>query len=104
VKDIEYMSGKLAIEIKTFEENRAELEKAHPDKFVLIRGDKIIDTFDSFENAAEEAVRLFAREDFLIREIGADEPKLSPAIFLGLNTDANLAGRIRRFKEEAVAS
>lgn len=88
------MNDKLAQEIATFEKHRADLEKSHPGKFVLIKGDEVLGTFDTFENAAAEGVRLFPKEDFLIRQIGAPVAQLSPAIVYGL-TGVHSEGRLR---------
>ncbi len=40
-------------------------------KWVLIHNQKLISTHESFEKAAEEAVRLFAAGPYLIRQVGA---------------------------------
>lgn len=50
---------------------RENLEKEHMGKWVLIRGGALIGLFDSFETAADEAVRKFGSGPYLIRQIGA---------------------------------
>jgi len=58
-KDIEY-----------FETIKNGLELKDMGKWVLIHDQKLIGTYDSFENAAEEAVKLFGRGPYLLRQIG----------------------------------
>jgi hypothetical protein len=58
-------------EIEAYEKRRAELEEHSMGKWVVFHDQKLIGPFDTFENAAEEAVRLFGRGPYLIRQIGA---------------------------------
>ena len=46
-------------EIAAFEARKAELEQHHKGKWVVFRGDELVDAFDSFENAARDASRRF---------------------------------------------
>ena len=71
-------------ELATYEKERKRLEKEHLGKFVLIHGDEVIDTFDNFQNAADEGLRRFGDAPFLIRQIGREEAHLSPAVIFGL--------------------
>lgn len=82
------MADVLDRELKAFENNKAHLEREHAGKFVLIHGDELIGTFDAFEAAAEEGLRRFGYEPFLVRRIGVPDPNLSVAVAYGL-TDAN---------------
>jgi hypothetical protein len=63
----------LDTEIAAYDVRRAELEKHHRGKWVVFIGDKLVDTFDSFENAAAEAVRLYGSGPYLIRQVGAPQ-------------------------------
>jgi hypothetical protein len=78
------MTQPLEQEIATFERERSHLEREHFGKFVLVHGDSVIDSYDDFERAAEEGVRRFGDEPFLIRRVGKGRAALSPAIQYGL--------------------
>jgi hypothetical protein len=54
-------SDVLERELATFERERKHLEREHLGKFVLVRDDQIIGTFDTFDAAAEEALRRFGQ-------------------------------------------
>jgi len=64
-------------EIKAFEGMQAQLEADHMGLWVLIHDCVLVDVFESFEAAADEAVRRFGSGPFLIRQIGAP-PKMLP--------------------------
>ena len=70
-------------ELATYERERAHLEREHMGKFVLIREDKVIGTYDTFETAAKEGVSRFKNSPFLIRQVGREGVTLSPAIVYG---------------------
>ena len=74
----------LDTELQTLKKHQAHLEQEHAGKFVLIHGHEVVNTFDSFENAAWEGRRQFGDGPFLIREIGINEIRLSPAVVYGL--------------------
>lgn len=63
-------------EIAYYEANLGEYEKYYQGKFVVIHGSEFIGAFDSFENAAVEAVRRFANGPYLIRQVGAPPPSI----------------------------
>lgn len=60
-------------ELRTFEERKAELLENHSGKFALIKGDEFIDAYDSPENAYQEGVNRFGREEFLVKRISETE-------------------------------
>ena len=64
----------LETEIATYERKREELEKYYPGKFVVIHNGDLIGHFDTFPNAAAEAVARFGRGPYLIRQVGAPPP------------------------------
>jgi hypothetical protein len=68
----------LDLEIATFERRRAELEADHLGQWVVFHGVDLLGAFDSFEIAAEQAVRHFGSGPFLIRQVGAP-PVVMPA-------------------------
>ena len=78
------MTKILDAELQTFEKKRKYLEREHNGKFVLIRADEIIGTYDDFEKAADEGVRQFGRKPFLIRRVGEEPLELPPAVVYGL--------------------
>jgi hypothetical protein len=67
-------------EIDAYEGLRQGLEADHMGKWVLIRDRKLISIFDSFELAAEEAVKQFGRGPYLIRQIGAPPVTLPASV------------------------
>jgi hypothetical protein len=66
-------------EIATFDRMKGDLEAHHMGKWVLIRGEELINTFDTLDVAATEAVRLFGRGPYLIRQVGAPYKVTLPA-------------------------
>lgn len=72
--------AELDVEIATYDRLRVELEEHHLGKWVVIRGDELIGTFDNLENAASEAVRRFGRGPYLIRQVGAPDVRLPASV------------------------
>jgi len=74
-------------DIEFFESVKQELEAKYMGKWVLIHNQTFINTYDSFEKSAEDAVRLFGRGPYLIRQIGAPPIVLpaSVAFIIGRN-------------------
>ena len=66
--------AKLSEEIAAYEAMRVELEADYFGKWVLFHDEQLIKSFNTFEAAANEAVALFGRGPFLIRQVG--EPPL----------------------------
>jgi hypothetical protein len=71
-------------ELATLGREKDRLEREHRGKFVLVRGDQIVGTFDTFDAAAEEALRRFGQGPYLIRQIGEETMSLPPALVYGL--------------------
>ena len=67
--------AKMALEkeLETYKSKLPEL-KAHEGKFVLIQGDKVVDTFASYEDALKEGYKQFGLIPFLVKQILAVEP------------------------------
>jgi len=58
-------------EIAAYEALRVNLELQHTGKWALVHDEKLIDLYDSFDGAAQDAVKLFGSGPYLIKEIGA---------------------------------
>ena len=69
----------LKANIDAFEAQREDLEKHYKGKHVLFHRGEFIDAFDTFHNAAEDAVRRFGAETCLIRQVGAPTEMPIPA-------------------------
>jgi hypothetical protein len=59
----------LETELKTFKANHARLLGEHRDKFVLIKGDDVIDVFSSIDDALKRGYDLFEGEPFLVKQV-----------------------------------
>jgi hypothetical protein len=58
-------------DISFYKSISAELESKHTGKWVLIHNKEVIVIYDSFDDAAKEAVKLFGQGPYLIKQIGA---------------------------------
>jgi hypothetical protein len=65
-------------DISAFEDRKQELEAQHMGKWVLIHNRELVRVYETFEAAAEDAVRQFGRGPYLIRQVGAP-PIMLPA-------------------------
>lgn len=65
--------------IEAFEAMRETLEAHYLHKFVVFHDGRFEGAFDTFNNAAREAVRRFGRGPYLIRQVGADQSIPMPA-------------------------
>jgi hypothetical protein len=75
--------AELSREQEVYEAHREQLLGEALGKFVLIRGDEIIATYDTERDAINEGYRRFGNVPFLVRRVAAvDEPAnfLSPII------------------------
>lgn len=68
----------LSREIEAYEGMKDSLEAEHMGRWVLIYKQKLEGIFDTFENAADDAVRRFSAGPYLIRQVGAP-PIVLPA-------------------------
>ncbi|MBI5399286.1 hypothetical protein HZB07_01525 [Candidatus Saganbacteria bacterium] len=65
----------LDVNINFIKENKNKFLFEYPNKYLLISDGKIINSFDTYEKAAEEGVRLFGLEDnFLVYFMTENEP------------------------------
>ena len=65
--------------IEAYEALRETLEERYLHKFVVFHDSELIGSFDSFHNAAREAVRRFGQGPYLIRQVGAPTRIAMPA-------------------------
>jgi len=63
-------------EYEVYLANKPRLLQEHAGKFVLIKDDKIIETFTSYEDALKFGLGKFGNVPFLIKQIIQDEPVL----------------------------
>lgn len=68
-------------EIAAYETMRGDLEMERLGKWVVVHDEKLVGTYDSFHEAAEDAVQRFGRGPYLIRQIG-QAPLTLPASVL----------------------
>ena len=72
-------------ELDHYARNEEDLKRSAPGKFVLIKHNEIIGTFDTQDAALTEGTRRFGLEPYLVRQIGVPTEKLQiPALVLGL--------------------
>ena len=69
----------LAKDIAAFDRMKAELQERYKGKFVVFHDGRLKGSFDSFDNAAREAIKRFRDSPFLIRHVGAPEVMPMPA-------------------------
>ncbi len=79
----------LATEREAFEAMREDLEEHHNGKFVVLVGDELKGTFDSFDVAAQFARANFGRGPYLIRQVGAPTSMSLPASVAYRSVNAN---------------
>jgi hypothetical protein len=65
----------LKINLDFVEENKESLLKEHKNKFILVFAKKLMGSYDSYERAAEEGVRLYGLDgSFLVYHLVEKEP------------------------------
>lgn len=62
--------AELSEEIAAYDALKGDLEAKHLGKWALVHDRKLVDVYDTFDAAAESAVRQFGRGPYLIRQIG----------------------------------
>ncbi len=70
----------LADEILAFDNLRADLQKNHMGKYVVIRDGQLAGAWDTLDAAATDAVIKFGRGPYLIRQVGAPDPSLPASV------------------------
>jgi hypothetical protein len=72
-------------EIAFFDQIKNSLLEKCGGQFVLIKGNQLVGTFTTFEEAYDKGVTEFGQEPFLIKQLVAQEPQeMQPALFQGL--------------------
>ena len=70
----------LTREIAAYERMREDLESEHHGRWVVVHDERLVDTYPSFELAADDAVSRFGRGPYLIREVGGRPPSLPASV------------------------
>jgi hypothetical protein len=71
-------------EIEAYKAMLGELEQKYMGKWVIFHDCKLVGVFDSFDAAAEDAVKRFGRGPYLIRQVGAPPITLPACVMYGL--------------------
>lgn len=72
-------------QIQTYEKMKPDLEAQFMGKWVLIHDEKLIGKHDTFELAAEDAVKQFGSGPYLIRQVGASPITLPASVMIFTN-------------------
>lgn len=67
-------------DIAAYSGMQQELEEKHMGKWVLFYQGKLVDVYESFEDAAKDAVSRFGRGPYLIRQVGAPAVTLPASV------------------------
>lgn len=67
-------------QIAAYDEMRDFLERYHYREWVVFHDGELVDTYDSFESAADDAVTRFGRGPYLIRQVGAPPVRLPSSV------------------------
>lgn len=79
----------LQVELTFFYAHRDEWLKDHREKWALVKGEELVDTFDSAENAYEAGVERYGTESFLVKQIIESDPVAEiPVLSIGLLSSA----------------
>lgn len=79
----------LTDDIATYEAMRADLESESLGKWVLFHHQQLEGTFDTFDEAAQDAVHRFGRGPYLIRQVGAGSVTLPASVMYRLQDASN---------------
>jgi len=75
----------LEVEYKFFKSKRREWLERYRDKYVLVKGEELIDVFSSLNDAYRDGVRRFGTQPFLVKKVAGEEIKEKiPVLVLGL--------------------
>ena len=88
-------SSILSEETGFFEQNRDKFVREHPNQYLLIKGRRLIGSFDTQTEAVNEGIRLFCAGPFLVRKAGEDPPVVSnPALSIGVALRADIGNPV----------
>lgn len=79
----------LETELAAYEAMKAQLLASYENKFVLIRGGKLIGSFDTAENAYNAGIEAFGQEIFLVKKVTRNEPPFAKTLWADFQ-DQNL--------------
>ncbi len=71
----------LSHQISVYEAMRDRLEADYFGKWVVFHDGELVDTYESFQDAATDAVERFGRGPYLIRQVGAGPVRLPARVF-----------------------
>ncbi len=72
-------------ELRFYQENKAMLLSQYNGKFIVIKGQELIGSFDTINDALAEGARRFGLESFLVRRVQERQEEIRvPALTLGL--------------------
>ena len=72
-------------ELEFYNQNKEKLLKEHANRYLLIKGDDLVASYPTNDQAVGEGVRRFGTEPFLVRMSGTDTPVVTvPVLALGL--------------------
>ena len=72
--------SKLSEEMRAYESLRSTLEADHFGKWVVFHDEELVNLYDTFEAAANDAVRKFGRGPYLIKQVGEAPIRLSASV------------------------
>jgi hypothetical protein len=72
--------AELSREIAAYVALKPDLEASHLGKWALVHDEKLAGTFDTFDQAAREAVHQFGRGPYLIRQVGTGSVTLPASV------------------------
>ena len=73
VSNTETATMELEWELATITRKLPELLPQHRGKFALVKGDEVVEIYDTFSDALKLGCRLYGIAPFMIHEIGRDE-------------------------------
>ena len=74
-------------EIAAYEAMQAKLESEHMGEWVMMRERKLVGLFPTAEAASAEAIKLFGRGPYLIRQVGAPPLRLPVSVIYHRHAD-----------------
>ena len=79
------MTALLEREREFYAAHETEWASAHPGRFVVVKGDRLLGAFDSMEEALAAGAASFGLDSFLVRKLGEKQDEVNiPALTLGL--------------------
>lgn len=79
------MGVELEEELRFFESKKKEWLKDYRDKFVLVKGEELVDVFSTLDDAYKEGVKRYGNQPFLIKKVTEEEEiETLPALTLGI--------------------